>query len=567
MKNLVKIISILVVASLIWSCRDRRHTLKPYGWSSIDAEFDSLTLVAERYLFLPNFYDSLAATVDRMKARADNLTGDEAQKAKARVGYWESYRRIINTELYDWKKALKYAEFIKDDYTAHRINTLFCWFTNLEEDSVFNSMLSELDYYRSIGDVAMQGFTTLFISNAFGNTGVPELSLKYLQMSDSLLALADLEEQRQNLLINEASLLCETGDLEKGGALLDELMKNPELNEDLFIREMLFRNHYAFYMDSVSLFNGYEMVKYLCPVDSEADGFAAMRGWYEGYILDYYNKAGRKDSADYYMKLAAKHIDEQYDFKSKELIAKIIGDYCKENDMPKEAMDMMNYMVDVQKVLKENGSTANKAYLERVNTLKDCEIRAEASKSNLRHRYFIVITALVILVIVLVSLVVNWRRKQKLRYLEARLDGERKERQILAMSLTQEETNKVLEYVKDETSRLSGESNVKGSDITKIVNNVKLHLADKNDLESFEKTFANVHPGFIKRLREVAPDLSENNVRLCSYLLMGMSNVEIAGIMNVKPSSLRQSRLRLRQKFGLTKDDSLVEFLQDIAKG
>ncbi|MDE7458177.1 MAG: hypothetical protein K2M77_04830, partial [Muribaculaceae bacterium] len=141
------------------------------------------------------------------------------------------------------------------------------------------------------------------------------------------------------------------------------------------------------------------------------------------------------------------------------------------------------------------------------------------------------------------------------------------ERQILAMSLTQEETNKVLEYVKDETSRLSGESNVKGSDITKIVNNVKLHLADKNDLESFEKTFANVHPGFIKRLREVAPDLSENNVRLCSYLLMGMSNVEIAGIMNVKPSSLRQSRLRLRQKFGLTKDDSLVEFLQDIAKG
>ena len=89
-------------------------------------------------------------------------------------------------------------------------------------------------------------------------------------------------------------------------------------------------------------------------------------------------------------------------------------------------------------------------------------------------------------------------------------------------------------------------------------------MSDRAGLQSFEKTVTNINPDFESRLRAVAPELSDNQIRLCSYIMLGLNNQEIASLMNVKASSLRQARLRLRQKFGLTKDDSLSEFLKQI---
>ncbi len=565
----MKIIICYWFVTLVCSCGDNRHTLGYYGWSSIDPTFDSLTLAAERYLFLPNYFDSTASNVGKMKAYAATLEGDKARMAEARAMYWDAYSRTMAGEqdgvFNELDSAMSLAESVKDEYTAHRINTMDVWFRRIEDEQILDLLLKDLDYYRELGDVAMQAFSTLFISNSLITTDVPELSLRYMQISDSLFALSGLEEQRKNMRWNEALLLCKTNQLDAGKYIFEELLNDSTLNCDPVSREQLLRNHYYFFKDSASLFEGYKIVKPLCPIDSPAVGFAALRGLYEGLLLEHYNNAGDLDSAMVYLALANKHINEPFDIKYQRDVSKIMADFTTSNDMPEIALTALNRMTTLQKILDEGKESDRKIYLERVNSLKQYEAKAEAERRDLRVKYSLLIAILVLTVIIMLLVVRNWRHRQKVKFLEAKMEIDQKERQILAMSLLQEESNKMLEYVKDETSRLSGEYKVSGRDISNIASNVKLHLADKNDFELFEKTFAKIHPDFLKRLREVAPNLSENNVRLCSYLMMGMSNAEIAGVMNIRSASLRQSRLRLRQKFGLTKDDSLEDFLRRLA--
>ncbi len=150
--------------------------------------------------------------------------------------------------------------------------------------------------------------------------------------------------------------------------------------------------------------------------------------------------------------------------------------------------------------------------------------------------------------------------------MKLQLDAARNERQRLALALEKEESHKLLTAVKEETSRISRTGNVSASDIKNIERNVHLHLAGQPEKDAFAKAFTEINPNFAIRLREIAPDISDYNIRLCSYLMLGMSNNEIAGIMHIKPGSMRQARMRLRQKFGLNKDESLTEFLQKLAE-
>ena len=135
---------------------------------------------------------------------------------------------------------------------------------------------------------------------------------------------------------------------------------------------------------------------------------------------------------------------------------------------------------------------------------------------------------------------------------------------MMGISLSRQHSEQVLDYVDDEISRLSKQEIVHGHDISQLDRTLRLHKFDRKTIRSFEETFANIHPDFEAKVRAVAPDLSDTQIRLCSYIILGMNNLEIAAMLNIKASSLRQARLRLRQKFGLSKDDSIADFLREI---
>ncbi len=67
--------------------------------------------------------------------------------------------------------------------------------------------------------------------------------------------------------------------------------------------------------------------------------------------------------------------------------------------------------------------------------------------------------------------------------------------------------------------------------------------------------------GFFKKLLEHYPNLTPNDLRLCSYLRMNFSTKEIARLLNNSPRAVEISRYRLRKKMNLSHEINLTEVL------
>ncbi len=67
--------------------------------------------------------------------------------------------------------------------------------------------------------------------------------------------------------------------------------------------------------------------------------------------------------------------------------------------------------------------------------------------------------------------------------------------------------------------------------------------------------------GFFKRMLEKYPQLTPNDLRLCSYLRMNFTSKEIAKLLNISGRAVEISRYRLRRKLNIDHDINLTEFL------
>jgi DNA-binding CsgD family transcriptional regulator len=79
--------------------------------------------------------------------------------------------------------------------------------------------------------------------------------------------------------------------------------------------------------------------------------------------------------------------------------------------------------------------------------------------------------------------------------------------------------------------------------------------------KTFEIQMDELHQDFFRKLKEQFPGLSNNDLRLCAYLKIGLNSKEIAEILNIQPSSSYISRSRLRKKLNLKAEEDLYGFL------
>jgi AraC family transcriptional regulator, chitin signaling transcriptional activator len=84
------------------------------------------------------------------------------------------------------------------------------------------------------------------------------------------------------------------------------------------------------------------------------------------------------------------------------------------------------------------------------------------------------------------------------------------------------------------------------------------------DDKTFEIQMDELHQEFFKKLKDKFPTLSNNDLRLCAYLRVGLNSKEIAEILNIQPSSSYISRSRLRKKLNLKPEQDLYGFLNTI---
>lgn len=81
------------------------------------------------------------------------------------------------------------------------------------------------------------------------------------------------------------------------------------------------------------------------------------------------------------------------------------------------------------------------------------------------------------------------------------------------------------------------------------------------DWEDFKSRFEQVHHDFFTALKESFPDLTTNELKLCSLLKLNFNLKEAAQIMGIAPESVKTARYRLKKKLGLKQEENLIDFV------
>ena len=84
-----------------------------------------------------------------------------------------------------------------------------------------------------------------------------------------------------------------------------------------------------------------------------------------------------------------------------------------------------------------------------------------------------------------------------------------------------------------------------------MVKKINKSLNDKDDWEFFEEAFNHADKDFFKKVKDIHPELTSNDLRFCVYLRLNLSSKEIAPLLNISHRSVEIKRYRLRKKINL----------------
>ena len=120
--------------------------------------------------------------------------------------------------------------------------------------------------------------------------------------------------------------------------------------------------------------------------------------------------------------------------------------------------------------------------------------------------------------------------------------------------------NEILNTIKKALQK--AESDKEGIKNVKII--IDKNLNSEEDWKHFEKAFNNTDKDFLKRIKEIHPDLTPNDLRFCTYLRLNLSSKEIAPLLNISVRSVEIKRYRLRKKFDLEHSQGLIDYIWTI---
>lgn len=94
-----------------------------------------------------------------------------------------------------------------------------------------------------------------------------------------------------------------------------------------------------------------------------------------------------------------------------------------------------------------------------------------------------------------------------------------------------------------------------------ITREIEEDLESEKKWDRFESNFDMIHDNFIKRFTELYPKITHNDLKMCAFIRMNLSNKEIANLLNITLRSVESSRYRIRKKMELDSEINLNDFI------
>jgi AraC family chitin signaling transcriptional activator len=138
-------------------------------------------------------------------------------------------------------------------------------------------------------------------------------------------------------------------------------------------------------------------------------------------------------------------------------------------------------------------------------------------------------------------------------------DIESKNRELAISTMSIIKKNEFLNTIKKELI-VKNNSNT----LDKVIKLLDKNINNSNDWEFFEEAFNNADKNFFNKVKNIHPNLTPTDLKLCAYLRLNLSSKEIAPLLNISPKSVEVKRYRLRKKMELDHDASLTNYILEI---
>ena len=202
----------------------------------------------------------------------------------------------------------------------------------------------------------------------------------------------------------------------------------------------------------------------------------------------------------------------------------------------------------------------------------------------------IFIFIIILVVLVAVSIYIFYRKQNRIAKMNAEIYEKEKAflesqqkldlEKIKNKEIEKQQLEKELEYKNKEIVNFALQIVEKNEFLEELLNKIKQSEQSKsqreviqfikqntlldNEKEEFQANIEQLNEAFFFKLKAQFPNLTKDEERLSALLRINLSSKEISAILNISPSSVDMKRYRLRKKLQLTKEENIINFLNNI---
>ena len=196
--------------------------------------------------------------------------------------------------------------------------------------------------------------------------------------------------------------------------------------------------------------------------------------------------------------------------------------------------------------------------------LKDSKIQLlneEKKSTALTLKVYLLISLVLLLALAfLISVFRQLSKKKKEQQERHKEEMENKNQNLLNMSLRIHQKNKVFIDLEERLKKQHLSQSEEG-----VLKELKLTLKQSfrvdKDWEQFELYFNDLYHGFYEVLKTECPELTNNDLRICSLSKMRLTIKEIASLLNLSVDAVKSSRYRVKKKLKLPTEVDLSDYL------
>lgn len=553
-----KYITILFAVFFCFSCSQRQTHPNGSFWQPLQPDFDSIALCLENaFLDLEpdSVKDSLLTVLSDVSTRYPHH-----RQLQARLHFWKAryYARVSHEDIA--LKELKLARSLTDSsafpYDLARIKYEENSMLTTNPVAQYTADREALEYFSAIGDSINIAAVYMNLGATFRNMLDTTRYLDYFKRADDILQKKGMKKLRLLNLLN----LTDMYGPEKADSMLALVRDAPEIEHVQSLYLIALYNSYL-YTDSIKhLQKLYSIIKDKpehAPGQCHVQALMAIHNLDRGIdipsSLSLAHNAWDSLRPEYPLVMQAK---------ATEAIAKAL----KAEDLMDSGFRMLErshkLYIDYLNQHRSNNVLSRESEI----SIRNAEIEYEKKRQLDRAWFWVIVASIAALAAVIGGILyIRWKNAC-IKHERSEMELTRDRYQLAASQLVMEGKDKAIQSVMHMVSDMKKQGKVSPSDANEISSSLRSYLSGKEELDTFQDIYRKLNPNFSKLLIERCPTLSEGQIKLASYIAMGMTNRQISQMLLIDYRSVIKSRYRLRAKLGLDRSTSLETMLRSISE-